>query len=160
MLLYIVLDQRLPVEVVHRDIEKSLILGIMEVHSNDVVGASAGQKICDECTSQSYPLLVAGFGLKANGVCGLLIIVSGETRLRGERALMVVTSTGVRAETRDSVGSPREEVFIGHGSLAELLSEAIDRTIGEAIAARTAWARGGRHALECVVLLRGRLRRF
>ena len=121
MLLDIVLDQRFSVEIVDGNIEESLVLRVMEIHGDDVVGASAGQEVCNKGTSQGYPLLVPRFGLEGSIVCGLLVVVSGEARLRGKRALMVVTSARVGAEARGSVGSPRREVFVGHDSFAELL---------------------------------------
>lgn len=75
----VVLDEGLAVEVIDRDIKETLVLGIVEVHGDDVVGSGAGDEVSNKSTSLSNPLLVAGLGLESIDVVGVLIVVGGIT---------------------------------------------------------------------------------
>jgi hypothetical protein len=52
------------VQVVNGDVEEALVLRVVEVHCDDVIGASAGKKIGDKSTSLCDPLLVTSLGLE------------------------------------------------------------------------------------------------
>jgi len=54
----------LAVQVVNRDVEEALILRVVEVHCDDVIGASAGKKVGNQCTSLRDPLLVTPLRFK------------------------------------------------------------------------------------------------
>jgi hypothetical protein len=54
----------LAVQVVDGDVKETLILRVVEVHCDDVIGASAGKKVGDKSTSLCDPLLVTSLGLK------------------------------------------------------------------------------------------------
>lgn len=55
----IALEQVATIEVVYWDVEEALVLGIVKVHSDDVIRASAGQKVRDQSTGLRNPLLVS-----------------------------------------------------------------------------------------------------
>lgn len=59
LVLNVFFQKRPPVQVIDGDIEEPLILGIMQVHRDDMVGAGAGEKVCNECTRLCDPLLVS-----------------------------------------------------------------------------------------------------
>lgn len=160
MSLYIVLDQGLAVEVVDRNVEEALVLGVVEIHGNDMVGASAGQKVGDECASQGNPLLVPGLGLEGGGVGRLLEIVGSEGRLGSVGSFVLVagavttTLAGIGAEAGHGIGSLWREVvaiLLCNDAFGELLGKAID-AIRKAMALRAPWTRSSGNTLKCVVL--------
>lgn len=62
--LNVLAQEVLAVQVVNRDIEETLVLRVVEVHCDDVIGASAGKKISDKSTSLCDPLLVTSLGFE------------------------------------------------------------------------------------------------
>jgi hypothetical protein len=100
------------VEVVDGDVEEALVLRIwrwvsklsssrllylsrtVEIHGNDMVGARACQKVCDQCAGLGYPLSVSDLGLKGWRLCSRLLLeavdaIGGRrTRLAGEVGLV------------------------------------------------------------------------
>lgn len=107
VLLDVVLDQWLAVEVIDGDIKKALVLWVVEIHGDDVVGASAGEKVGDEIACLGNPLLVAGFGLESSHAAGLLVIMGGEAALRGEGAVCLVAAAIVGG----GIGGPGRKGF-------------------------------------------------
>ena len=79
----VILDQSLAVKVIDGDIKETLVLGIMQVHRNDVVGTSAGNEVGDQGTSLGNPMLVTRLGLESIDVVWILIVVGGVTPQRG-----------------------------------------------------------------------------
>ena len=58
VLLNVLLEQVSAVQIVHWYVEEALILWVVKVHRDDMVGAGAGQEVCNQSTSLSNPLLV------------------------------------------------------------------------------------------------------
>lgn len=154
----IFLDERLAIEVVDGDIEEALVLGIVQVHGDDVVGTSAGEKISNERTGLGDPLLVAGLGPEGggNGI-GVLVVVRCEASVRGGGALGNMAAAVTGADAGHGIRPLRGMICAAgfrNGGLLELLGEVVG-AIAQAIAARTTRTRRGRHALKGVVLSSG-----
>ncbi len=63
-----VFPQQMPaVQVVNWDVEEALVLRVVEIHSDDVVGAGAGQEVGDEGAGLGDPLLVAALRFEVDG---------------------------------------------------------------------------------------------
>ena len=58
-MLYVLLEEWSSIEVVDRNIEEALILGVVQVHGNHMVGTGTCQKICYECACLRDPLSVS-----------------------------------------------------------------------------------------------------
>lgn len=88
MLLYIFLQQGSAIEIVDRNVEEALVLGIVQVHGDDMVGAGTGEKVCDQSAGLGDPLLVAGAwfeGIRGRVELGRLLdgeVVIGDTVCR------------------------------------------------------------------------------
>lgn len=68
VLLDVLFEQWAPVEVVDGDIEEALVLGIMQIHGDDMICTGTGQEICDQSSSLCYPFFVPGTGFEATFV--------------------------------------------------------------------------------------------
>jgi hypothetical protein len=98
----ILAQEVLAIQVVDGDVEETLVLRVVEVHCDDVVGASAGKEVGDKSTSLCDPLLVTSLGLKVrrslvesshglvtidasigHGRCERVIVEVGADRLHG-----------------------------------------------------------------------------
>lgn len=155
----VILQQGLSVKVVDRYIEEPLILRIVEIHGDDVISASAGKQVGDKRTSLGDPLLIPGLGVKRRDIARLLVIMGGETTLRGDGALGGV-SAGMGGQAGSAVGALGGgeavhviRLFLRDAVLGKLLGKAVNAIV-EAAALGTSRSRGSRHALERVVLLR------
>lgn len=77
----IVLDEEFTIEIIDGNVEKSLVLRVVEVHGNDVISASASKKISNKSASLGNPLLIPRFGLEPLDVGRVLVIVSRKASL-------------------------------------------------------------------------------
>lgn len=77
----IVLDKEFTVKIIDGNVEKSLVLRVVEVHGNDVISASASKKISNKSASLGNPLLIPRFGLESLDVGRVLVIVSRKASL-------------------------------------------------------------------------------
>ncbi len=81
VLLDVALEQWLAVQVVDWDVEEALVLGVVQIHGDDVVGPCTGEKISDERSGLCDPLLVTWLWLEElrTGDGGwVLVVVSSE----------------------------------------------------------------------------------
>lgn len=72
----VVLDQGLSVEIVDGNIKEALVLGIVKIHSDDVVCAGASQQVGNQSAGLGNPVLVTRLGLEGRDV-GLVFVVMG-----------------------------------------------------------------------------------
>lgn len=83
ILLDVVLEERFAVEIIYRDVKEPLILGVVEVHGDDMIGASAGEQVGNKGAGLCNPLLVAGLWLEVGDGCRVFVVVSSEAPFYG-----------------------------------------------------------------------------
>ena len=131
----------------------------MEIHSNDVISASASQKVCDQGTGLGDPLAVSDLGLESRGLCdGGLARQSTRNagRLGGHAVGAIGTVVAVEIRSLLSLGRVKRlgtldtvhldgacrvrcaAVALVHLHLTELVVQRC-RAIGETCALRLAW---------------------
>src|SRR2546423_1673466 len=98
LLLDILLQERPSIKIVNRYVEEALVLGIMQVHCNDMVGASTGEKVSNKRTGLCNPFSVAWTRLKGVlsvvrlGRCRIGFFVILDTVGHGGRRLPALAS--------------------------------------------------------------------
>lgn len=83
------------VKVIDRNIEESLVLRVMKVHSNNVVSTSASKELSNKSSSLSYPLFVTGVSAVRSP-----FVVEAQTATIGESVRGVVSGQGSAGDSR------------------------------------------------------------
>src|ERR1700730_354377 len=83
ILLYVSLQEWFAVQVINRDIEEALVLGVVQIHSDDMVGTSTGEQISDKGSSLCDPLFISRLCLKESfrrirKGCSIFVVVGSE----------------------------------------------------------------------------------